>query len=84
MLNVKTKLASSHRRGPGRRDDITTPPSTRDKNRRSKLSRCFDSNVSLSPSDALMQAASLTVDLCDNDQELGYCAVSNVAVHTDW
>ncbi|KAM6981316.1 protocadherin Fat 4 [Aplochiton taeniatus] len=29
-------------------------------------------------------AASLTVDLCDEDQEPGYCAVSNVAVHTDW
>lgn len=31
-----------------------------------------------------MQAASLTVDLCGDDQEPGYCAVSNVAVHTDW
>uniref|UniRef100_A0A3P9NIR3 Protocadherin Fat 4 n=1 Tax=Poecilia reticulata TaxID=8081 RepID=A0A3P9NIR3_POERE len=29
-------------------------------------------------------AASLTVDLCGEDQEPGYCAVSNVAVHTDW
>uniref|UniRef100_A0A3Q1C9I6 Protocadherin Fat 4 n=1 Tax=Amphiprion ocellaris TaxID=80972 RepID=A0A3Q1C9I6_AMPOC len=29
-------------------------------------------------------AASLTVDLCGDDQEPGYCAVSNVAVHTDW
>uniref|UniRef100_A0A8C5FNI2 FAT atypical cadherin 4 n=1 Tax=Gadus morhua TaxID=8049 RepID=A0A8C5FNI2_GADMO len=29
-------------------------------------------------------AASLTVDLCGEDQEAGYCAVSNVAVHTDW
>ncbi|KAK5864404.1 hypothetical protein PBY51_015650 [Eleginops maclovinus] len=29
-------------------------------------------------------AASLTVDLCGDDQEQGYCAVSNVAVHTDW
>lgn len=33
---------------------------------------------------AIMQAASLTVDLCGDDQEPGYCAVSNVAVHTDW
>lgn len=32
----------------------------------------------------VMQAASLTVDLCGDDQEPGYCAVSNVAVHTDW
>ena len=31
-----------------------------------------------------VQAASLTVDLCGEDQEAGYCAVSNVAVHTDW
>ncbi|XP_036445151.1 protocadherin Fat 4 [Colossoma macropomum] len=29
-------------------------------------------------------AASLTVDLCGEEQEPGYCAVSNVAVHTDW
>ncbi|XP_030621866.1 protocadherin Fat 4 [Chanos chanos] len=29
-------------------------------------------------------AASLTVDLCGDEQEPGYCAVSNVAVHTDW
>uniref|UniRef100_A0A8C9R1A2 Protocadherin Fat 4 n=1 Tax=Scleropages formosus TaxID=113540 RepID=A0A8C9R1A2_SCLFO len=29
-------------------------------------------------------AASLTVDLCDEGQEPGYCAVSNVAVHADW
>ncbi|XP_046896500.1 protocadherin Fat 4 [Hypomesus transpacificus] len=29
-------------------------------------------------------AASLTIDLCGEDQEPGYCAVSNVAVHTDW
>uniref|UniRef100_A0A3B4TVX1 Protocadherin Fat 4 n=1 Tax=Seriola dumerili TaxID=41447 RepID=A0A3B4TVX1_SERDU len=29
-------------------------------------------------------AASLTVDLCGDDQDPGYCAVSNVAVHTDW
>ncbi|MGH0132515.1 UNVERIFIED_CONTAM: hypothetical protein FKN15_055886 [Acipenser sinensis] len=29
-------------------------------------------------------AASLTVDLCSEDQEPGYCTVSNVAVHTDW
>ncbi|TNM98565.1 hypothetical protein fugu_013129, partial [Takifugu bimaculatus] len=29
-------------------------------------------------------AASLTLDLCGDDQEPGYCAVSNVAVHTDW
>ncbi|XP_019901605.3 protocadherin Fat 4 isoform X2 [Esox lucius] len=29
-------------------------------------------------------AASLTVDLCGDDQEPGYCAVSSVAVHTDW
>nr|XP_023651622.1 protocadherin Fat 4 [Paramormyrops kingsleyae] len=29
-------------------------------------------------------AASLTVDLCGENQEPGYCAVSNVAVHTDW
>ncbi|XP_028271321.1 protocadherin Fat 4 [Parambassis ranga] len=29
-------------------------------------------------------AASLTVDMCGDDQEPGYCAVSNVAVHTDW
>ena len=32
----------------------------------------------------LPQAASLTIDLCGEDQEPGYCAVSNVAVHTDW
>ncbi|XP_039607150.1 protocadherin Fat 4 isoform X1 [Polypterus senegalus] len=29
-------------------------------------------------------AASLTVDSCTEDQEPGYCAVSNVAVHKDW
>ncbi|XP_076844234.1 protocadherin Fat 4 isoform X2 [Brachyhypopomus gauderio] len=29
-------------------------------------------------------AASLTVDLCREDQEPGYCAVSSVAAHTDW
>ncbi|XP_048086719.1 protocadherin Fat 4 [Alosa alosa] len=29
-------------------------------------------------------AASLTVDMCGEDQDPGYCAVSNVAVHTDW
>ncbi|XP_062874781.1 protocadherin Fat 4 [Trichomycterus rosablanca] len=29
-------------------------------------------------------AASLTVDQCGEDQEPGYCTVSNVAVHTDW
>uniref|UniRef100_A0A671PKS5 Protocadherin Fat 4 n=1 Tax=Sinocyclocheilus anshuiensis TaxID=1608454 RepID=A0A671PKS5_9TELE len=29
-------------------------------------------------------AASLTVDLCGEEQEPGYCAVSNVAVYTDW
>ncbi|RXM31136.1 Protocadherin Fat 4 [Acipenser ruthenus] len=29
-------------------------------------------------------AASLTVDVCSEDQEPGYCTVSNVAVHTDW
>ncbi|KAL4641609.1 protocadherin Fat 4 [Arapaima gigas] len=29
-------------------------------------------------------AASLTVDVCDEDQEPGYCTVSNVAVHADW
>nr|XP_021336971.1 protocadherin Fat 4 [Danio rerio] len=29
-------------------------------------------------------AASLTIDLCGEEQEPGYCAVSNVAVHTDW
>ncbi|KAA0709827.1 Protocadherin Fat 4 FAT tumor suppressor -like protein 4 [Triplophysa tibetana] len=29
-------------------------------------------------------AASLTVDLCGEEQEAGFCAVSNVAVHTDW
>uniref|UniRef100_A0AAY4CGQ0 Protocadherin Fat 4 n=1 Tax=Denticeps clupeoides TaxID=299321 RepID=A0AAY4CGQ0_9TELE len=29
-------------------------------------------------------AASLTVDMCGDDQDPGYCAVSNVAVHTDW
>ncbi|XP_055033441.2 protocadherin Fat 4 [Misgurnus anguillicaudatus] len=29
-------------------------------------------------------AASLTVDLCGEEQEPGYCAVSNVAVNTDW
>ncbi|MEQ2176233.1 Protocadherin Fat 4 [Goodea atripinnis] len=32
----------------------------------------------------ILQAASLTVDLCGEDKEPGYCAVSNVAVHTDW
>lgn len=32
----------------------------------------------------VMQAASLTVDLCGEEQEAGFCAVSNVAVHTDW
>ncbi|XP_068596746.1 protocadherin Fat 4 [Brachionichthys hirsutus] len=29
-------------------------------------------------------AASLTVDLCGDEQEPGFCSVSNVAVHTDW
>ncbi|XP_062429972.1 protocadherin Fat 4 [Rhea pennata] len=29
-------------------------------------------------------AASLTVDSCSEDQEPGYCTVSNVAVSTDW
>ncbi|KAG7461989.1 hypothetical protein MATL_G00197140 [Megalops atlanticus] len=29
-------------------------------------------------------AASLTVDVCGEDQDPGYCAVSNVAVHADW
>lgn len=32
----------------------------------------------------VLKAASLTVDLCGEEQEPGYCAVSNVAVHTDW
>lgn len=31
-----------------------------------------------------LQAASLTVDSCSEDQEPGYCTVSNVAVATDW
>ncbi|XP_066575944.1 protocadherin Fat 4 [Amia ocellicauda] len=29
-------------------------------------------------------AASLTVDVCSEDQDPGYCTVSNVAVHADW
>ncbi|KAG9345553.1 hypothetical protein JZ751_008697 [Albula glossodonta] len=29
-------------------------------------------------------AASLTVDVCGENQDPGYCAVSNVAVHADW
>ncbi|XP_061109179.1 protocadherin Fat 4 isoform X2 [Conger conger] len=29
-------------------------------------------------------AASLTVDVCGESQDPGYCAVSNVAVHADW
>ncbi|KAB0362081.1 hypothetical protein FD754_006237, partial [Muntiacus muntjak] len=31
-----------------------------------------------------MMAASLTVDSCSENQEAGYCAVSNVAVSDDW
>lgn len=31
-----------------------------------------------------LQAASLTVDSCSENQEPGYCTVSNVAVSDDW